>query len=173
MWYTILEVWLQFQFFVCSALLWRFVEYSTKNFFLILESKIIWMSYRRFKVKLLVLPRGNFRCDHYTSLPEQSLQFPSAFVLKSGQKDGLRPFLAKKVLLEMVQTSPGTLRKNVQHFYAAWAQAEFKVLIICKKEVGISSESGAFLRVLIQAQRKLSYLLPQPNSPTLRDVALC
>lgn len=92
---------------------------------------------------------------------------------KIRQKVWLGSFLARKVLLERVQAPPGTLHKNVQYFYKAWAQAEFKVLIRCKSDVGISSESSAFARALSQAQSKLSYLLPQANSPALSTVVLC
>lgn len=35
---------------------------------------------------------------------------------KISQKDGLGPFLARKVLLESAQASPGTLHKNVLCF---------------------------------------------------------
>lgn len=102
----------------------------------------------------------------------QSVWFLSAFVLKPDKKDGLGPFLVWKVLLERVQASPGTLHKNVQYFYTAWAQADFEVLIRCKNDVGLSSKSGAFRRALSQAQSKLNYLLPRPNSPALSAVVL-
>lgn len=66
----------------------------------------------------------------------QSVWFLSAFGLKSDKKDELGPFLARKVLLERLQASPGTLHENVQYFSAL---AAFEVLIRCKNNVGISS----------------------------------
>lgn len=98
---------------------------------------------------------------------------PICLCFKIRQKVWLGSFLARKVRLERVQAPPGTLHKNVQYFYKAWAQAVFKVLIRCKSDVGISSKSSAFSRALSQAQSKLSYLLPRPNSPALSAVVPC
>lgn len=104
----------------------------------------------------------------------QSVWFLSiCLCFKIRWKVWLGSFLARKVLFERVQAPPGTLHKNVQYFYKAWAQAEFKVLIRCKSDVGISSKSSAFARALSQSQSKLSYLLPWPNSPVLSAVVPC
>lgn len=114
--------------------------------------------------------KENVRCEQCSSLSEFRVYDVLCFKIR--QKGCLGPFLARKALLERVQASPGTLHKYVQYFYTASAQAELKVLIRCKNDPGISSESGAFPRALSQSQSKLSHLLLWPNFPVLSTVVL-